>query len=40
MTAELALTELKKMLATNPNVKDLIIDKGEQTYANTENVDQ
>lgn len=40
MTAQLALTELKKMLATNPNVKDLIIDKGEETYANTENVDQ
>lgn len=36
-TAEIALTEFKKMLELNPNVKDLIIEKGEQKYGNNKN---
>lgn len=39
-TAELALAEFKKMLETNPNVKDLIIEEGDKKYGNTKNIDK
>ena len=33
-TAEMALTELKEMLKTNPNIQNAIIKEGEQKYEN------
>lgn len=35
--AEMALTEFKHMLETNPKVKDQIIQEGEVKYGNIEN---
>lgn len=39
-TAEMALVEFKKMLETNPKVKDLIIEEGAKKYGDTENTDE
>ncbi len=40
MTAEIALTEFKKMLETNPNVQELIIKEGEMKYGNLKKLDK